>query len=69
LQPGNPYFRNMLGITYGQKGRYDQAVEQFEAAVKLAPSEPAYRRNLERASGLGKSTGDAQRSPGTRKGN
>ena len=57
LQPGNAYFRNMLGITYGQQGMYDRALKQFEEAVRLDPSEPAYRLNLDKASGL-KGAGD-----------
>ena len=39
----------MLGITYGQRGLFDNAVEQFNMAVRLDPSESAYRENLERA--------------------
>jgi Flp pilus assembly protein TadD len=42
----------MLGITYGQKGTYTEAVEQFREAVRLAPVEPAYRKNLDRAEAL-----------------
>jgi Flp pilus assembly protein TadD len=49
-QPHNAMYHNMLGITYGQKGMHSEAVEQFKEAVRLAPEEPSYRRNLERAS-------------------
>jgi len=49
LQPENPYLRNMLGVLYGQKGRYDDAIAQFEQALRVLPAEPAFRSNLDRA--------------------
>ena len=51
-QPDNAMYRNLLGIAYGQKGLYAEAVGQFREAVRLAPEEPSYRKNLERASGI-----------------
>lgn len=52
--PGKALSHNMQGIAYGQKGQFDEAIEQFKAAIKLAPGEPAYQRNLERSLALKK---------------
>ena len=49
LQPANPYDHNMLGIAYGKEGLYDDAVKEFEMAVRLAPGEAASSVNLQRA--------------------
>jgi tetratricopeptide (TPR) repeat protein len=49
LAPKNSIYLNTLGILYGQKGSYDEAIESFEAAIRLNPDNPNYRRNLDNA--------------------
>lgn len=50
--PENDYYHNALGIEYAKLGRMQQALVQFQAALNLNPSEPAYQRNVNRASGM-----------------
>lgn len=50
--PDSPVEHNLLGIDYGRASKYEDAVRQFETAVRLDPKEPAYRRNLDRARSL-----------------
>jgi Flp pilus assembly protein TadD len=47
--PGLPAEHNLLGIDCARSERYEDALRQFETAVRLDPNEPAYRRNLDRA--------------------
>jgi protein O-mannosyl-transferase len=49
LQQENPYYHNMLGIAYGKKGWYDQAIAEFQVSIRLAPNEPSWQMNLQRA--------------------
>jgi spermidine synthase len=65
--PRNAYYRNILGITYGRKGLYGEAIEQFRLAVQLAPGEPAYQRNLDRTEMMKKSGGTNKGAAGIRK--
>jgi Flp pilus assembly protein TadD len=52
LRPESDYYRNILGIECAKQGLVDEAIKQFQEAVRLAPSEPAYRSNLDRALAL-----------------
>ncbi len=40
---------NNLGILYAESGDRAQAVRHFEEAVRLQPSDEAFRANLQRA--------------------
>ena len=46
-QPGDPDFWNTLAVAYAYSNRMKLALEAFEAAAKLAPSNLNYRRNAE----------------------
>jgi tetratricopeptide (TPR) repeat protein len=47
--PDSPVEHNLLGIDLARASRYEDAMRQFDIAVRLDPNEPAYRRNLDRA--------------------
>ena len=49
LEPGNPDFRNNLGILLVRTGAIAAALKEFEAALKTNPAHAAARRNLELA--------------------
>ena len=44
--PNDAWAHDKLGIAYQRLGREDDALEQFEQAVNLAPDNPVYRYNL-----------------------
>lgn len=46
LNPKNGYVVDSLGWLYFKTGRYRQAIEKLETAVKLAPSEPVILEHL-----------------------
>jgi tetratricopeptide (TPR) repeat protein len=45
LRPGQPDILSDLGITYRELGKYQEALEQFAAAQKLAPDHWQSRYN------------------------
>jgi Flp pilus assembly protein TadD len=44
--PGDPLAHNALGVAYFQSGRVDEAVKQFDEAIRLKPDEPTAHFNL-----------------------
>jgi Flp pilus assembly protein TadD len=49
FRPDSAYFRNALGIEYARQNQAQNALMEFQEAVRLDPREPAYLRNLDRA--------------------
>jgi len=47
IQPGNSELRNLLGNIYLELGRQKEALDEYEAAARLAPDRSDYRQNLE----------------------
>lgn len=47
-RPGHAELRNLLGKIYEGLGRKQDALQEYEAAVRLAPNQPEYRENLKR---------------------
>ncbi len=45
-RPGNSELRNLLGNIYVGLGQKEEALQEFEAAVRLAPDRPDFRANL-----------------------
>jgi tetratricopeptide (TPR) repeat protein len=42
----NASLHNNLGSVYGEQGRYQDAINEFRAAISIAPSDAEYRTNL-----------------------
>ena len=49
MKPDDAAARNNLGIALVSKGRLDEAIEQFQAAIRLKPDDAEARKNLARA--------------------
>jgi tetratricopeptide (TPR) repeat protein len=49
LQPRSFFAHNNLGVLYDQKGQYDLAVREFEAALEIEPGNGMTLKNLETA--------------------
>jgi tetratricopeptide (TPR) repeat protein len=49
VRPGNPELRNLLGNIHSSLGQTQQALEEYAAAVQLAPDRTDYRHNLQAA--------------------
>jgi len=47
--PNEPAYRNMRGMAYTQAENYGPAIEEYNAAIELAPERSLYRWNLGRA--------------------
>ncbi|MFQ5740086.1 MAG: tetratricopeptide repeat protein [Acidobacteriota bacterium] len=47
LRPGHPDLRNLLGNLYHSLGREKEALQEYRAAVNLAPDRPGFRINLD----------------------
>ena len=51
VRPGHAELRNLLGQIYLGLGRREDALREFEAAVRLAPQRAEFRENLRKAEG------------------
>lgn len=52
LRPNDAAARSNLGVTLARLGRYDAAIEQFEAVLRIDPSLDQVRNNLAQARAL-----------------
>jgi superkiller protein 3 len=49
LDPDYAEAYNNLGVTLASQGRYQEAIEQFSAALEINPKYTKARRNLEKS--------------------
>jgi 4-amino-4-deoxy-L-arabinose transferase-like glycosyltransferase len=63
LNPYNHIYLNNLGIEYAKKGLFNEAIMEFEAAIRMSPNEPSYRLNLNKVLGLKGSSGNRYPDP------
>ena len=52
LDPGATMAYNNRGVAYGEKSKYDRAIADFDAVLRLDPTHKEARRNREEASAL-----------------
>jgi Flp pilus assembly protein TadD len=52
LNSGDADAHNVLGVTLAQQGQVDEAVREFQIALRINPQHTQASRNLERATAL-----------------
>ena len=46
MDPSYAHAYNNLGVVYAKQGKFDEAVAQFQLAIRLIPTNVSFYRNL-----------------------